>query len=72
MSEQIERELLVDASPQEVWEAITGADWLADEVELDLYPGGSRIDPRQSQRLRIDVDQSDSRRRENCQRGKRP
>jgi uncharacterized protein YndB with AHSA1/START domain len=43
MSERIERELLVDASPQEVWEAITGADWLADEVELDLYPGGDAV-----------------------------
>jgi uncharacterized protein YndB with AHSA1/START domain len=40
MSDRIERELLVDASPDEVWEAVTRDGWLADEVELDLRPGG--------------------------------
>jgi uncharacterized protein YndB with AHSA1/START domain len=40
MSDRIERELLVDASPEEVWEAVTRDGWLADEVELDLQPGG--------------------------------
>ena len=40
MSDRIERELLVDASPEEVWEAVTRDGWLADEVELDLHPGG--------------------------------
>jgi uncharacterized protein YndB with AHSA1/START domain len=40
MSDRIERELLVDAAPGEVWEAVTRDGWLADEVELDLQPGG--------------------------------
>jgi len=37
---KIERELEVDAEAQEVWETVTGSHWLADEVELDLTPGG--------------------------------
>ena len=40
MAERIEREVLIDAAPEDVWEAITGAGWLADEVTLDLVPGG--------------------------------
>jgi uncharacterized protein YndB with AHSA1/START domain len=40
MSDRIERSVLLDASPEEVWAAITGSDWLAEEVELDLCPGG--------------------------------
>jgi uncharacterized protein YndB with AHSA1/START domain len=41
----IEREILLPASPDEVWEAITDPaeleGWFADEVEeLELYPGG--------------------------------
>jgi hypothetical protein len=40
MSERIERRLWLAASPEDVWDVITGADWLADEVELDLRPGG--------------------------------
>jgi uncharacterized protein YndB with AHSA1/START domain len=40
MSDRIERELSLHASPQEVWDAITGDGWLADEVELTLEPGG--------------------------------
>src|SRR5205085_12440728 len=40
MSERIERELVVKASPEDVWAAVTGAGWLADEVEFDLRPGG--------------------------------
>jgi uncharacterized protein YndB with AHSA1/START domain len=40
MSERIERELLIAASPAEVWEAMTAEGWLADEVELRLEPGG--------------------------------
>lgn len=40
MSERIERRLWLAASPEEVWDVITGADWLADEVTLDLRPGG--------------------------------
>jgi uncharacterized protein YndB with AHSA1/START domain len=40
MAERIERELLIAASPEEVWDAVTGESWLADEVLLDLRPGG--------------------------------
>ena len=40
MSDRIERELVVEASPEEVWEAVTRDGWLADQVELDLQPGG--------------------------------
>jgi len=40
----VERETLVEASPDEVWEAITDEDrleeWLAPEVELDPVEGG--------------------------------
>jgi uncharacterized protein YndB with AHSA1/START domain len=40
MVDRIERELVLPAAPAEVWEVITGPGWLADEVELDLVPGG--------------------------------
>jgi len=40
MSERIERRLWLAASPEDVWDVVTGADWLADEVNLDLRPGG--------------------------------
>ncbi len=40
MSEQIERELLLEATPEEVWAVVTADGWLADEVSLDLQPGG--------------------------------
>lgn len=40
MAERIERELLIEASPQDVWDAVTGDRWLADEVLLELWPGG--------------------------------
>jgi uncharacterized protein YndB with AHSA1/START domain len=43
VGDRIERELVVDASPEEVWEAIVGDGWLADEVELDLRVGGDAI-----------------------------
>jgi uncharacterized protein YndB with AHSA1/START domain len=40
----VERETIVEASPEEVWEALTDDDrleeWLAPEVELDPYEGG--------------------------------
>src|SRR5947209_890029 len=39
-SEQVERELVLPATPDEVWEVVTSSGWLADEVELDLVPGG--------------------------------
>jgi uncharacterized protein YndB with AHSA1/START domain len=40
MSDRIERSLFLDATPEAVWAAVTGSDWLADEVALDLRPGG--------------------------------
>jgi uncharacterized protein YndB with AHSA1/START domain len=40
MSEQIERELVLEATPEQVWAVVTADGWLADEVSLDLQPGG--------------------------------
>jgi hypothetical protein len=40
MSERIERRLWLAAAPEDVWDVITGASWLADEVRFDLHPGG--------------------------------
>jgi uncharacterized protein YndB with AHSA1/START domain len=40
MTDQIERELLLPAPPQQVWEVVTGPGWLASQVELELQPGG--------------------------------
>lgn len=36
----VERELLIPAPVDEVWEIVTGDGWLADEVALELIPGG--------------------------------
>jgi uncharacterized protein YndB with AHSA1/START domain len=40
----VERETMVEATPEEVWEALTDEDrleeWLAPDVELDPYEGG--------------------------------
>jgi uncharacterized protein YndB with AHSA1/START domain len=40
LTEHIERDVLVPAPPERVWEVVTGPGWLAEEVELDLVPGG--------------------------------
>jgi uncharacterized protein YndB with AHSA1/START domain len=40
MTDRIERELWLEADPEAVWDAVTGDGWLADDVELDLRPGG--------------------------------
>lgn len=40
MVDRIERELVLPAAPEEVWDVITTSGWLADEVELELQPGG--------------------------------
>jgi uncharacterized protein YndB with AHSA1/START domain len=40
MTERIERELWLPATPDAVWEAVTSDGWLADRVCLDLHPGG--------------------------------
>lgn len=40
MIDRVQRELVLSASPQQVWEAVTTACWLAEDVRLDLRPGG--------------------------------
>jgi uncharacterized protein YndB with AHSA1/START domain len=40
VTNRIERELLLDATVPEVWAAVTAGEWLADDVLLDLRPGG--------------------------------
>jgi hypothetical protein len=40
MSDRIERKIWLAASVGEVWDAITADGWLADEVDLELRPGG--------------------------------
>src|SRR3954453_5611314 len=44
---QIEREIVLPASPTEVWEALTEPErleeWFATEVELDPRPGGEGV-----------------------------
>lgn len=40
MTDRIERELWLPAAPDDVWAAIVGDGWLADEVEFELRPGG--------------------------------
>ncbi len=41
---RVERDVVVEAGPEEVWEALTDGDrleeWLASEVELDAVEGG--------------------------------
>ena len=42
---EVTREVVVPAPPEEVWEALTDPEqleeWFANEVELDLRPGGA-------------------------------
>jgi len=40
MTDRIERELWLPATPQEVWDAVTSDGWLGDRVSLELRPGG--------------------------------
>jgi uncharacterized protein YndB with AHSA1/START domain len=40
MGDQVRRELWLDASAEELWEAVTADGWLAVEARLDLVPGG--------------------------------
>jgi uncharacterized protein YndB with AHSA1/START domain len=44
MTNRVERELELPAPSEEVWQALTDperlAEWLADEVSLELHPGG--------------------------------
>jgi uncharacterized protein YndB with AHSA1/START domain len=40
VDDRIERQLLIEAPPSEVWDVITTSGWLADDVEFELFPGG--------------------------------
>jgi len=40
MTDRIERELWLPATPEAVWEAVLGDGWLAERVSLDLRAGG--------------------------------
>lgn len=40
MADRIERIVSLPAPPEPVWEMVTADGWLADQVELDLRPGG--------------------------------
>jgi uncharacterized protein YndB with AHSA1/START domain len=44
---EVEREILVEETPDEVWEALTEPvrleEWFASEVELDARPGGEGV-----------------------------
>ena len=40
MTDCIERELWLPATPEAVWDAVTGDGWLAERVDLELRPGG--------------------------------
>ena len=40
MTERIQRELWLPATPEAVWDAVTSDGWLADRVTFDLRPGG--------------------------------
>lgn len=37
---EVERELVLPASPEEVWRIVTTSGWLAEDVEFELIPGG--------------------------------
>jgi hypothetical protein len=51
VTERIDRDLLLPASPHEVWDVITSDGWLAEHVELVLVPGGeARFTDRDSMR----------------------
>lgn len=51
MHEEVAREIVLDAAPDEVWRALTDPDrlagWLGDDAELELEPGGELriVDP---------------------------
>ena len=40
MAESVKRELLLPATIEDVWDAVIGDGWLAEEVHLELHPGG--------------------------------
>lgn len=40
MSDAIQRSVDLPASPEDVWSKVTRHDWLGDDGEIDLRPGG--------------------------------
>ena len=40
MVDQIERELVLGAPADDVWQVVTSSGWLADHVSFELVPGG--------------------------------
>ena len=40
MTDRIDREIVIPAAPEDVWRVITGDGWLAENVALELAPGG--------------------------------
>ncbi len=40
MADRVERTLSLPAPPETVWDVVTADGWLAEEVRLDLRPGG--------------------------------
>ena len=40
MDDRVQREIWLEASAAEVWEAVTEDGWLAEEATLELWPGG--------------------------------
>lgn len=40
MVDRVERELVLPATPEDVWGVVTAPGWLAEEVRLELVPGG--------------------------------
>ena len=38
--ETVEREVVVDGTPQEAWRAVVESDWLGDDARVDPRPGG--------------------------------
>jgi hypothetical protein len=40
MDDRVEREVWLEATADEVWDAVTEGGWLAEEARLELWPGG--------------------------------
>lgn len=40
MEFEVERELLVPAEPERVWETLSEPEWLGEDASIDLRPGG--------------------------------
>lgn len=40
MEHVVERELLLPAKPEEVWESLTEPEWLGEDAQIEMRPGG--------------------------------